>query len=91
MLYHNRDFRTIIGSCQRLIKKVVIDKAHCVKQWGDKFRLEYSRLDFVRTLTSKDCPILATTATLETNFYGDAASAIQFNLNKTFEINLGND
>lgn len=91
MLYHNRDFRLTISSCRAQIKKVVIDEAHCVPQWGSKFRLEYGRLDFIRTLVNKSCPVLATSATLPEYYYDEMSTCLRFNLNKTFQINLGND
>ncbi len=41
----------------------VIDEAHCISDWGNDFRLDYSNLHKVIGAMPADVPVLATTAT----------------------------
>ena len=41
----------------------VIDEAHCISDWGNDFRLDYSNLHKVIAGMPSDVPVLATTAT----------------------------
>ena len=47
---------------------VVVDEAHCIKTWGDKFRTSFSKIGELRSLipTSVNILTLTATATLET-------------------------
>jgi bloom syndrome protein len=91
MLHMHPQFRADVDSVQDHIDKIVIDEAHCIKQWGEDFRTDYGKLDFIRTLVPKSCPIFATTATANRQTYIAIAESLKFNLNQTFQLNLGND
>ncbi|XP_065884449.1 uncharacterized protein [Dysidea avara] len=41
----------------------VVDEAHCVKIWGDKFRRTFAEIGTIRSLINKEVNILALTAT----------------------------
>ena len=41
----------------------VIDEAHCISDWGNDFRLDYSNLHKIIGAMPSDVPVLATTAT----------------------------
>jgi len=42
---------------------VVVDEVHCVKTWGDKFRMAFAELGCLWSLISKDVRMMALTAT----------------------------
>ena len=52
MLYYNK-----------FISMIVIDEAHCIREWGSDFRPDYARLSELRT-TFPDVRILAMSATI---------------------------
>ncbi|KAH9967817.1 P-loop containing nucleoside triphosphate hydrolase protein, partial [Russula dissimulans] len=43
---------------------IVVDKAHCVSQWGDGFRKHFGELGWLCSFVSISVPFLATSATL---------------------------
>ena len=43
------------------IRRIVVDEAHCISQWGYDFRPEYLRIGEIRALTN--APVMALTAT----------------------------
>ena len=57
------------------ISLFAVDEAHCVSQWGHDFRLDYGKLNLLRTLRS-DVPILATTATATPQVLKDIAKQL---------------
>ena len=91
MIFHNHQFANSICELGDHIDKIVIDKAHCIPQWGAKFRGEYLDLEYLHTLVPSQVPILATSATMLLDVYAAVVQALQFNLKNTFELNLGND
>ena len=42
---------------------LVVDEAHCVKTWGDKFRTAFSKIGELRSIIPKGVNVLALTAT----------------------------
>jgi ATP-dependent DNA helicase RecQ len=58
--FRNADFLSSIAT--REISLLVLDEAHCVSQWGNDFRPDYSKIgEFIRTLGKP--PVIALTAT----------------------------
>ena len=45
---------------------LAIDKAHCVKSWGDQFRKSFARIGDLRSLIPKNVNVLALTTTATT-------------------------
>ena len=91
MIYHDQELWEILSRQKRFITKVVIDEAHMVVLWGEDFRIDSGKLDFLRVLIPKCCAILVTLATMEPELYHGVALRLRFNLNCTIQINLGND
>ena len=48
---------------------VVIDEAHCIKTWGDKFRRAFSKLGELRSLIPRGINVMALTATATQHTY----------------------
>ena len=48
---------------------LVIDKAHCVKTWGDEFRTAFSKIGSLRSLIPQKVHVMALTATAMTETY----------------------
>ena len=42
---------------------VVVDETHCVKMWGDQFKMAFAQIGCVRSLVPKGVKIMALTAT----------------------------
>ncbi|KAJ6590086.1 hypothetical protein DFH09DRAFT_838388, partial [Mycena vulgaris] len=55
-MWQDRSFR-------HRVQAIVIDEAHCIIEWGDNFRREYSGLAKLRDYIGQDIPILAAAAT----------------------------
>ena len=70
---------------------IVIDEAHCITQWGREFRLPYSTLDKLRSFLAPRAPLLATSATLAPPSLGDVRDTLEFQDDRSFDLNLGND
>jgi len=54
---------------QKQMKLLVVDEAHCISEWGEDFRKEYSELHILRSIFS--VPALALTATTTNAVFKD--------------------
>ena len=48
---------------------IAVDEAHCIKTWGDKFRIAYSLIGELRSLVPKSINVMALTATATTETF----------------------
>lgn len=64
-LKHN-SFRGLISNPKfaNHIATIVIDEAHCISQWGDKFCEEYSKLGTLQAFVPSHVPVLVMSATM---------------------------
>ena len=60
---------------EKLLKRVVIDEAHCVSQWGREFRPDYLNLKYIKKLYPS-LPILAMTATAPSKIREDVINQL---------------
>ncbi|KAI0693993.1 P-loop containing nucleoside triphosphate hydrolase protein, partial [Cytidiella melzeri] len=68
----------------------VIDEAHCVLEWKDKFRTAFNEIEKVRSyLPGK--PIFAASATLTLFMIDSLISTLSFARGNTFMLNVGNN
>ena len=93
MCIQHSAFRDLIQSATyaKHIGGIIIDEAHCISQWGDKFRPEYSNLISLRSLVPLGVPIYATTATAPPLVLEDIRRNLGIEGDKSFHLNLGND
>jgi ATP-dependent DNA helicase RecQ len=66
--FRNRDFFSAISL--REISLLVLDEAHCVSQWGNDFRPDYSRVNEFIEMLGKP-PVIALTATATSHVQSD--------------------
>jgi superfamily II DNA helicase RecQ len=58
------------GSGTRNSPALVVDKAHCIEDWGvDDFQPLYRKLDTLRSYTGYETPVIACTATCRTSTF----------------------
>lgn len=68
----------------------IVDEAHCVSEWGEKFRTAFVEIEKARAfLTSK--PIMLASATLPPDMLQSVMNTLSFSRKKSFVLNLGND
>ena len=86
-------FRALISSSKFSghISAIIIDEAHCISQWGDKFREEYSSLGTLRAFVPTHVPVLVTSATMPRHVLSQVTSTMQIDQSKAYHINLGID
>lgn len=92
MCLEHEKFRALLNSASfaTRIGAFVLDEAHCITQWGDKFREVYSKLGTLRAFASHT-PFLATSATLTPDDLTTIRKSVHFSKPNTFHLNLGND
>ena len=66
-----------------LLRKFVIDEAHCVSQWGHDFRQDYTKLDMLRSRFPK-VPFMALTATAAPHVRADVVQNLNLRNPKVF-------
>jgi len=70
---------------------VVIDEAHCIEEWGAKFRPDYSRLGEIRSHVGNKVAFVVMSATLLKEDIQAIKQKLCFRDQKTKVFNLGND
>ena len=70
-LIRNPDYRKMLLSppYANKVVAVVVDEAHCVKLWGDKFRPVFAEVGDVRSLVPSNVRMMALTATATTETF----------------------
>ena len=71
-LINNPCFRNMLLSStyKSNLCALVIDEAHCVKTWGDQFRVAFAKIGDMRSLIPSRVNMLALTATVTNKAYG---------------------
>jgi len=75
----------------RSILFMVVDEAHCIRQWGGEFRKQYTSLETLRSFVPRGVPVLAGSATMAPVTLKDVRSTLAIDADKSFHLNLGND
>lgn len=70
---------------------VIVDEAHCISQWGDKFREDYSRLGTLRALVPSQVPFLVTSATLPPLVLAQVRTTVHIQTSTSYHVNVGID
>ncbi|KAI6140735.1 P-loop containing nucleoside triphosphate hydrolase protein, partial [Pisolithus tinctorius] len=93
MCLQHEGFRELLKSpdFSNDLVSIVVDKAHCISQWGGDFRVAYSSLGDVHSYVPTNIPILATSATLAPAALKEVQHKLQMDPINTFFLNLGND
>ncbi|KIK04517.1 hypothetical protein K443DRAFT_93022 [Laccaria amethystina LaAM-08-1] len=73
------------------ISTFVIDEAHCISQWGDKFRPVYSELGTLRSFVPANIPFLVTSATLSPLVLAEVRKVMHIQSDNSYHVNLGTD
>ncbi|KAF8878327.1 P-loop containing nucleoside triphosphate hydrolase protein [Infundibulicybe gibba] len=86
-------FRRLISSpaFAKRICGIVIDEAHCITQWGEKFRAEYSQLGTLRAFIPTTVPFLVTSATLMPQALAQVRLITHIAASSSYHLNLGVD
>ncbi|KAF8888593.1 P-loop containing nucleoside triphosphate hydrolase protein [Infundibulicybe gibba] len=93
MCLQHDGFRQLISSplFARRICSVVVDEAHCITQWGEKFRAEYSQLGTLRAFIPTTVPFLVTSATLTPQALAQVRLITHIAASSSYHLNLGVD
>ena len=70
---------------------MVVDEAHCIKQWGTEFWKHYTSLETLRSFVPRGVPVLATSATMPPDTLDNVRLLLGITAEKSFHLNLGND
>ena len=93
MCFENNEFSKLLRdpNWSKYMMFVVIDEAHCITQWGQKFRKMYSSLNKLRSYVPAGTPLLVTSATLPPPALTEIRDTLEVRDGKSFDLNLGND
>ncbi|KAJ3964339.1 P-loop containing nucleoside triphosphate hydrolase protein [Lentinula raphanica] len=93
MALEHDPFRSLLSNTKlaQNILSIVIDEAHCISQWGEKFRPIYQRLGTLRALVPAKVPFLATSATMQPTVLSEVCKVLHINPIDSFHINVGTD
>lgn len=73
------------------ISAIVIDEAHCISQWGDKFHEEYSRLGTLQAFVPSQVPVLVASATMPPHILKQVCTTMHIDIKTSYYLNLGVD
>ncbi len=73
------------------VKCAVMDEAHCIVYWGKSFRKDFDDLGKLRSFMTMNTPFLIASATFSPTILDETLNKLEFNRNKMFKLNLGND
>ena len=59
----------LTSTYKRKLVAIVVDEAHCIKTWGDRFRQAFSKLGDLRSIVPSRINIMALTATATLNTF----------------------
>ncbi|KAJ7440733.1 P-loop containing nucleoside triphosphate hydrolase protein [Mycena latifolia] len=91
-LKHDR-FRRLLSNPKFAdkIAAFVIDEAHCITQWGDRFRTEYAALGTLRAFVPVHVPFLVASATLPPPVLAQVRQTMHIRADNSYHVNLGMD
>lgn len=69
---------------------IVVDEAHCITQWGPKFRQAYGRLREIRSLVKNIVPFVLASATLPPNILAEVKASLLIEECSHDFVHLGN-
>ncbi len=78
-------------SVSKRIAAFIIDEAHCITRWGDKFRDAYASIGTLRAFVPARVPFLVTSATLTPEDLITIRKCVLMQQESTLHLNLGND
>lgn len=73
------------------IAAIFVDETHCVDEWGEGFRTEYSELASMRSHVGSEVPIVACTATMSTETFDVVWKKLDFGNRPFYGIDTGVD
>ena len=76
--------------CNNLVG-IVVDKAHCISQWGGDFHVAYGKPGDLHSYVPTNIPILATSVTLAPATLKEVQHQLQIDSSNMFFLNLGNN
>ncbi|KAH7924177.1 P-loop containing nucleoside triphosphate hydrolase protein, partial [Leucogyrophana mollusca] len=93
MCLQHEKFRQLLSNPKfaARIAAIVIDEAHCISQWGDKFRELYMQLGTLRAFVPSNVPFLVTSATLPPLTLAQVRTVAHIQTSDSYHINLGTD
>ncbi|KIK78134.1 hypothetical protein PAXRUDRAFT_164828, partial [Paxillus rubicundulus Ve08.2h10] len=74
-----------------MLTAVVVDKAHCISQWGMKFHPKYAKLGTLRALIPTQVPFLITSATLPPLVLADVQMKVHIQTSTSYHVDVSAD